>query len=87
MKFKKTQWLKFISGFYIILRSEANLEVIHFLIKKFYLGISLVVQWLGLHAPNAGNPGSIPAQGTWSYMPQLEIPCAATKTRHGQINK
>ena len=27
-------------------------------------GISLVVQWLRLHAPNAGGPGSIPGQGT-----------------------
>ena len=29
-------------------------------------GISLVVQWLRLHAPNAGGPGSIPGQGTRS---------------------
>ena len=27
-------------------------------------GTSLVVQWLGLHAPNAGNTGSSPSQGT-----------------------
>ena len=32
-------------------------------------GTSLVVQWLRLHAPNAGSPGSIPGQ----------IPHAATK--------
>ena len=32
------------------------------------LGISLVVQWLRLHAPNAGYLGSIPCQGTRSYM-------------------
>ncbi|TEA42194.1 hypothetical protein DBR06_SOUSAS6810117, partial [Sousa chinensis] len=32
---------------------------------------SLVVQRLRLHAPNAGGPGSIPGQGTRSYMPQL----------------
>ena len=31
---------------------------------------SLVVQWLRLHAPNAGDPGLIPGQGTRSHMPQ-----------------
>ncbi|TEA37700.1 hypothetical protein DBR06_SOUSAS9210016, partial [Sousa chinensis] len=30
---------------------------------------SLVVQWLRLCAPNAGDPGSIPGQGTRSHMP------------------
>ena len=34
-------------------------------------GTSLVVQWLRLHTPNAGGPGSIPGQGTRSHMPQL----------------
>ena len=49
---------------------------------------SLVVQWLTLHAPNAGCPGSIPGQGTRSCMPQwrLKILCAANKTWHSQIN-
>ena len=28
------------------------------------LGNSLVAQWLGLHAPTAGGPGSIPGWGT-----------------------
>jgi len=37
------------------------------LFKKKY-GIFLVIQWLRLHAPNAGNPGLIPAQGTRSCM-------------------
>ncbi|TEA37109.1 hypothetical protein DBR06_SOUSAS210279, partial [Sousa chinensis] len=27
-------------------------------------------QWLRLHAPNAGGPGSIPSQGTRSLVPQ-----------------
>ncbi|TEA36880.1 hypothetical protein DBR06_SOUSAS32310013, partial [Sousa chinensis] len=47
---------------------------------------SLVVQWLRLHAPNAGGLGSIPGQGTRSHMsqlrvrmPQLKIPHATTK--------
>ncbi|TEA26217.1 hypothetical protein DBR06_SOUSAS37210006, partial [Sousa chinensis] len=29
---------------------------------------SLAVQWLGLCAPNAGGPGSIPGRGTRSHM-------------------
>ncbi|TEA37608.1 hypothetical protein DBR06_SOUSAS5310035, partial [Sousa chinensis] len=33
---------------------------------------SLVVQWLRLHAPNAGGPGSIPGWGPRSHMPQLK---------------
>ena len=43
-------------------------------------GTSLVVQWLRVFAPNAGHPGSIPGQGTRSYMLQLEV-------WHNQINK
>ena len=31
---------------------------------KYMGGTSLVVQWLRLHAPNAGSPGSIPGRGT-----------------------
>ena len=65
-------------------------------------GTSLVVQWLRLRAPNAGDLGSIPGQGTRSRMPQLKImraatkktlhaamkiPRATTKTRCSQINK
>ena len=37
-------------------------------------GTSLVVQWLRLHDPNAGAPGSIPGQGPRSHMPQLKDP-------------
>ena len=39
-------------------------------------GTSLVAQWLRLHAPNAGGPGSIPGQGTRSNMH------AAAKSSH-----
>ena len=53
---------------------------------------SLVVQWLRLHAPNAGGSGSIPSQGTRSHvlqqsvhMLQLKIPHA--ETQNSQINK
>ena len=34
-------------------------------------GTSLMVEWLRLHTPNAGGPGSIPHQGTRSGMLQL----------------
>ena len=30
---------------------------------NFYFRTSLVVQWLGPRAPNAGDPGSAPGQG------------------------
>ena len=33
-------------------------------IEKLYLGTSLAVQWLRLHASNAGAAGSTPGQGT-----------------------
>ena len=47
--------------------------------KKNKIGTSLVVQWLRLHAPNAGGPRSIPGQGTRSRMLQLKILHVATK--------
>ena len=34
----------------------------------FIVGISPVVQWLKLNAPDGGGPGSIPGQGTRSHM-------------------
>ena len=40
---------------------------------------SLVVQRFKLQVSNAGDPGSIPGQGTRSHMPQLKILHAATK--------
>ena len=46
---------------------------------------SLVVQWLRLHTPKAGGPGSIPGQGTKFHMPQLSISQATTKTLHSQM--
>ena len=39
--------------------------------KYTLLGTSLVVQWLRLCAPNAGDQGSIPDQGTRAHEPQL----------------
>ena len=39
----------------------------------FFMEASLAAQWLRLHAPNAGGPGSIPGQGTRSHMPHLHV--------------
>ena len=39
-----------------------------------------MVQWLRLHSPNAGDPGSTTGQVTRSHMPQLRILHVATKT-------
>ena len=46
-----------------------------------------MVQWLKLHAPNAGGLSSILGQGTRSHMLQLKILHATTKTWHSQINE
>ena len=50
-------------------------------------GTSLLVQWLRLCAPNAGDLGSIPGQGTRSHMQQLKILHAMSETHQRQINK
>ena len=42
-------------------------------IKTKMTRTSLVVQWLRLWGPDAGDPGSKPGQGTRSHMPQLKI--------------
>ena len=47
---------------------------------------SLVVQWLRLGAHNAGTRVQSLVR-TRSHMPQLKVPCVATKTQHSQINK
>ena len=50
--------------------------------KKISLEVtSLVVQWLRLHAPYAGGPGSIPDQGTRSHMPQQRVRVPQQKSR------
>ena len=41
--------------------------------KKKLGGTSLVVQWLRLHAPNAGGSGSFPGQGNRPHMLQLRV--------------
>ena len=52
-------------------------------------GASLVVQWLRLQAPGAGDLGSVPGQETRTHTPQLrvtepqlKIPQATTETPH-----
>ena len=55
--------------------------------SKMWLWEFLVVQWLRLHAPNAGGPVSIPGQGTGSHMLQIKVLHATTKAWHSQINK
>ena len=55
--------------------------------KLVRIGVSLVVQWLRLHAPTAGAQGSIPGWGTKSHKLQLKIQYAETKTQHSQIKK
>ena len=42
-------------------------------LKESLWGTSLVVQWLRLHAPNAGGPGSTPDQGTQFFVLQLRV--------------
>ena len=49
--------------------------------SNMHLWTSLVVQWVRLHAPNAGGPGLIPGQGTRSHMPQLRVLMLQLKTR------
>ena len=65
--------------------------------KKILMsGTSLVVQWLRLHTPNAGGPGSIPGEPTGCHVLQLlnkspyasmRILHAATKTHTFKILK
>ena len=56
-------------------RAEVREEFCHF-------GTSLVVQWLRLCAPNAGDMGSIPGQGT-----KIPHACRARKKKKRQTKK
>ena len=56
---------------------------IHTEVLKYpQMGTSRVTQWLRLRTPNAGDPGSIPGQGTRSHMPQLRVCMLQLKTPH-----
>ena len=69
-------------------------EVSYVSLPKYnYIGASLVVKWLRLHAPNAGGLDLIRGQGTRSYVlqlrvhrPQLKNLLAANKIWRSQIN-
>ena len=65
-------------------RVRYHLTLVRMAIIKKATGTSLVVQWLRLHAANAGGPGSVPAQETRFLMPQQK---SKNKTQHNQINK
>ena len=59
-----------------------NLQMLNPL-DKWHRG---TVQWLRLHASNAGGPGLIPGQVTTSHKLQLKTLHVAYKTWHSQIN-
>ena len=48
-------------------------------------GTSLVVQWLTVHVPNAGNLGSIPGQGTRSHVLQVRVGMALGSVSSGKL--
>ena len=58
-----------ILGQYVLSQTNENRYIIeeH---KKLVWGTSLAVQWLRLHVPSAGGPGSFPGRGTRSRTPQ-----------------
>ena len=43
------------------------------MVESLAQGTSLVVQWLRLCTPNAGDLGSTPGRGTRSHIPQLSV--------------
>ena len=62
-----------------------NKATVNIYIYIFVMGTSLMVQWVRLHAPNAGGPGSIPGRGTRSHMhAATKSSHATTKTWHSQ---
>ena len=48
--------------------------------KKDLLETCLVVQWLELHTPNAGDPGSVSGGGARSHMPITKSSQAARRS-------
>ena len=48
-------------------------------------GTSLVVQWLTVHVPNAGDLGSIPGQGTRSHVLQVRVGMALGSVSSGKL--
>ena len=66
-------------------KQEEITQMIKNIFQNSRKGTSLMVEWVRLWAPNAGDLGSIPGQGTRFRMQQLKIPNATTKTQHCQI--
>ena len=54
---------------------------IHTTAKNWGLGISLVVQWLRIHAPDAEGPDSIPGQRTRFRIPNKVLDSAKKKKK------
>ena len=65
-------WAKFDLVSKNLNKEWAN-QLVTYFCKKSCRGTSPVIQWLRLHALNAGSPSSIPGQGTRSCMPQLRL--------------
>ena len=68
---------------FFFLNSPLTIISMHLEVKKQTV---LVVQWLRVCPPSAGDPDSVSGQGTRSHMPQLRILCAPTKTQCSQVN-
>ena len=49
---------------FITIKNTFSDKILIFRVLKELLGTSLTVQWLGLHASNAGGTGLIPDPGT-----------------------
>ena len=75
---KKTDTLLFIE-FQIFFWSSDMTKSLNFILTNellsilIFWGTSLLVQWLRLCAPNAGDSGSIPGQGNRARVLQLKI--------------
>ena len=52
--------------------------------KYSSFGTCLIVQWLRLHPPNAGDPGLLPGQGTRSHMLHLRVYMSQLKILHSR---
>ena len=62
-----------------------NRTLCSFVGKLDVVGTSLVAQWLRLHTPNIGDPGSIPGQGTRSHVLQLGVHMPQRKILHAAM--
>ena len=58
-----------ISEFKVYLGERGVKQILEILLYR----TSLVVQWLRLHVPNAGDTGWLSGQGTRSHIPQLRV--------------